>query len=165
MLFRSREALAVALYANGDFEQALVQFHRVYKIRCTPHFEEWISRCEETIESYLTNCIIQKHIIEEITKDNQPVDYIGDTDLVFGDVKVELEARCKEVEAKAVDEKVNAMVMGKLSDDMKFLDHLASHPALKENIFSKEQREKDNLTDEKILNTIQGKIWKHRNFM
>ena len=27
----AKEALATALYANGHFEQALIQFHRVYR--------------------------------------------------------------------------------------------------------------------------------------
>ena len=27
----AKEAMAVALYANGQFEQALLYFHRVYK--------------------------------------------------------------------------------------------------------------------------------------
>ena len=28
----AKEALAVALYASGDFERALIQFHRVYRL-------------------------------------------------------------------------------------------------------------------------------------
>ena len=27
----AKEALAIALYASGDFERALIQFHRVYR--------------------------------------------------------------------------------------------------------------------------------------
>ena len=29
----AKEALAVALYANGEFEKALIQFYRVYRLR------------------------------------------------------------------------------------------------------------------------------------
>ena len=31
----AKEALATALYANGHFEQALIQFHRVYRFTCS----------------------------------------------------------------------------------------------------------------------------------
>ena len=46
--------------------------------------------------------------------------------------------------------------MGKLNEDMKFLDQLASHPALKHNIFATEQKQRDIDIDQKILTTIQG---------
>ena len=34
----AREALATALYANGHFERALIQFHRVYRFRLSLEF-------------------------------------------------------------------------------------------------------------------------------
>ena len=45
--------LAQALYAAGQFECALVEFHRAHRLRQSNHFEEWINRCEETIKAFL----------------------------------------------------------------------------------------------------------------
>ena len=121
-------------------------------MRSTLHFEEWIQRCEETIGSYLENCYLDKKIIHEL---NQNKDEEEEETSVLG-ISKELEALNRKKEENVVNDKVNEMVMGKLSDDMKFLDSLASHPALKENIFSKDQRDKDLSVDDKILHTIQG---------
>ena len=34
----AKEALATALYANGQFERALIQFHRVYRFGLSSEF-------------------------------------------------------------------------------------------------------------------------------
>ena len=42
---------------------------------------------------------------------------------------------------------------------MKFLEGLTTHPALKHNVFGKEQRRRDIDLDAKILDTIQGSLF------
>ena len=39
----AKEALAIALYASGDFERALIQFHRVYRFLFGTFPYEWMS--------------------------------------------------------------------------------------------------------------------------
>ena len=42
---------------------------------------------------------------------------------------------------------------------MKFLEGLTTHPALKHNVFGREQRRRDIDLDNKILHTIQGSLF------
>ena len=49
----AKEALGTALYSSGYFERALVEFHRVSRIRASSLYEDWITRCEETIQAFL----------------------------------------------------------------------------------------------------------------
>ena len=51
----AKEALGKALYSDGKFELALVEFHRANRMRPNEVFDEWIGRCEETIRAFLTN--------------------------------------------------------------------------------------------------------------
>ena len=84
----AREALGMTLYADGLFEKALVEFHKVFRqvsnyfeyirdfvitsrIRQTKSFEEWITRCEETIKSFLSTTSIDSNTVRKMINDKQ----------------------------------------------------------------------------------------------
>ena len=48
----AKETLGRALYSAGQFENALVEFHKAYRARPFTVYEEWIGRCEETIKAF-----------------------------------------------------------------------------------------------------------------
>ena len=122
-----RLPLAIALYASGDFERALIQFHRVYRflfgtfpksmmnecllfrMRGSPRFLSWIDRCEETINHFLTHSKIDSDSIirlrgEETSNESDslnPVRYSRQKPL--------------KLRESFLEEKINVMVMGKLN--------------------------------------------------
>ena len=60
----AKEALGTALYSSGYFERALVEFHRVSRLRQSTLYEDWITRCEETIKAFLAAANVE---IETVT--------------------------------------------------------------------------------------------------
>ena len=125
------------------------------RIRCTPYFENWVTRCEETINSYLSLTKLDFFTIDQLLSGSNRIYNTQQTELgktpIANGIESELRQRAQKKKNIKNEEKMNMIVMGKLNEDLKFLDHLASHPALKENIFSQ-----DIHNYSKILNTIQG---------
>ena len=123
----AKEALATALYANGHFEQALIQFHRVYRsdntcsfilfddecillrMRGSPRFLSWIDRCEETINHFLTNSKIDPGSIIRLKGE--------DTSNESNSLNPFRHSRQKpsKLRESLLEEKINVMVMGKLN--------------------------------------------------
>ena len=56
------EALGTALYSSGHFERALVEFHKVNRRRQNI-YDDWITRCEETIKAFLAASNIEIEIV------------------------------------------------------------------------------------------------------
>ena len=65
-----------ALYSAGQFEKALAEFHKAYRMRPNNMFEEWIGRCEETIKAFLTATKIDCEIVEKLLADEESKNWI-----------------------------------------------------------------------------------------
>ena len=57
------EALGTALYSSGHFERALVEFHKVNRRRQNI-YDDWITRCEETIKAFLAAANVEIETVE-----------------------------------------------------------------------------------------------------
>ena len=58
----AKEALGTALYSSGYFETALVEFHKVNRLRQNI-YDDWITRCEETIKAFLAASNIEAEMV------------------------------------------------------------------------------------------------------
>jgi len=157
----AKEALAVALYANGQFEKALVYFHRLYRKRSTAYYSAWVKRCEETIRSYLTCSKLEQDIIEQLLDRNllnldlNDQNDVDDTSNKLADSNViqrVLQKNMLKSKKKLVTQRMNSQVMGKMDEDMMFLDMLSSHPALERSLSTRGKQHIDGV----IQNPIQG---------
>ena len=63
-LVGAKEALGTALYSSGYFERALIQFHKMNRLRQSNTYDDWIGRCEETIKAFLVASEIEVSIVE-----------------------------------------------------------------------------------------------------
>ena len=73
----AKETLGKALYSAGQFEMALVEFHKAHRMRPISLYEEWIGRCEETIKAFLTATKIDYDIVERLLEDEELKNLIG----------------------------------------------------------------------------------------
>ena len=122
----AKEALAIALYANGHFEQALIQFHRVYRftfsfsslmtiviilfrMRGSPRFLSWIDRCEETINHFLTHSKIDPGSIIRLKGEATSNESNSLNPSPYSRQKP------SKLRESLLEEKINVMVMGKLN--------------------------------------------------
>ena len=128
--FLAREALVKALYSAGCFEHALVQFYKAnrsvllfvinkcknfFRIRQSSTYEEWITRCEETIKSYLAATKIEGMVVQKLLETNESSKGV----------------LLHENTSTANQDRTNTKnSSGKFHEDMIFLEKLAYHPAL-----------------------------------
>ena len=59
----AKEALGTALYSSGYFESALVEFHKLRRLRQSNLYEDWITRCEETIKAFLAASSVEEKTV------------------------------------------------------------------------------------------------------
>ena len=152
----AKEALGKALYSNGQFEMALVEFHRANRIRPNEVFDEWIGRCEETIRVFLTNTKLDCNVVEKLLLEKDSSSRKNDTEEPTKKPKENVaEKKVRERREKNEDKKTG-LLMGKLHDDMVFLDKISKHPALQNNLLMfGEDKTKLRETD-KVLKVIRG---------
>ena len=148
----AKEALGKALYSDGKFELALVEFHRANRMRPNEVFDEWIGRCEETIRAFLTNTKLDCDVVEQLLLEKEKKDT----------VRVEPTKKLKENYAEkkirerreTTENKKTGLLMGRLHDDMIFLDKISKHPSLQKNLLMfGEDKQKLRETD-KVLKVI-----------
>ena len=72
----AKDTLGKALYSSGQFEKALVEFHKAYRMRPISLYEEWIGGCEETIKAFLTATHIDFDIVEKLLEDEESKNWI-----------------------------------------------------------------------------------------
>ena len=94
------------------------------RLRQSTVFDEWISRCEETIQSYLCAAKLDALVVTKLfNKDDQNIH--SNVILCRG------------------PNNLNSFIMGKLHKDMMFLEKLANHPELKKDLLDKKFKKKD----------------------
>ena len=168
----AKEALGRALYASGQFEAALMQFQRVARLR--PKEQEsldWISRCEETIKTFLAATKIEKEIVGLMLKDPILCNWRDVLEICSSSHTLQAEKphhenqflyeeskndMIKKEEKERSDRKQTGLLMGRLHQDMLFLDKISKHPALQKNIL-KVGEEQDKLKEmDSVLSEIKG---------
>ena len=131
-------------------------------------FEEWIARCEETIKSFLAVTKIDSSIVQKLL-DNEQTEHWRDILTISKGIEPEIcisekkkqgkensVTRCKREKKVKNEQKLNGLIMGKLHDDMVFLDKLANHPALQKNLLVIGVENKDKQDVENVLKDIRG---------
>ena len=160
--FLAREALGKALYSAGCFEHALVQFYKAnrsvllfvinkcknfFRIRQSSTYEEWITRCEETIKSYLAATKIEGMVVQKLLETNESSKGVllhENTSTANQDRTNTKNSSAKKPEIKLEKgNKTTGLIMGKLHEDMMFLEKLAYHPALTNDLLGKKFKKKD----------------------
>ena len=154
-----------------------IQIFYLIRLRPTNIFEEWINRCEETINSFLTATKIDSALVQKIV-DNEQTEHWRD--ILIIETNTENEAlntehkkppkenslTKKNRERKEKNErKMTGLVMGKLHEDMMFLDKLANHPALQKNLLTFEIDMKEKRDIENSLKGIRGTALDGLNFL
>ena len=164
----AREALGKALYAAGWFEKALVEFHRIFRqvvdniisilitrfrLRQTKYFDDWITRCEETILSFLSTANLDSSSVRKVIGTTQTMHWrevfkTENEDENCSSNKA-LENRAEECHEKLGKKKSKGSVLGKLNEDMLFLEKLANHPSIQHNFIKTkiDRKEKNNIED------------------
>ena len=158
----AREALAQALYSDGQFEKALIQFYRVMRSQqqrsamastqqiqrmcegrpavdvIVPHGRlrrasgsDWVIRCEDTINSYLAQAHIEPKLLEKLVESRREE---------MPEIKMESTTIPNNGKKQQVKTSKKKKILGKLSDDLVFLDKLIKHPALQSNILNESYR-------------------------
>ena len=54
------------MYSSGFFEKALIQFHKMNRLRGSNTYDDWIGRCEETIKAFLSASHIDVETVEGV---------------------------------------------------------------------------------------------------
>ena len=157
----------MAMYSAGRFENALVEFHKAKRMRPITLYEEWIGRCEETIKAFLTATKIDCEIVEKLLKDDKSKNWLEILTVSQDDYPEETHikkkktleyiAMKKEIETKKKNErKKTGLLMGKLHEDMMFLDKIAKHPALQKNFLVLGEDRKNQKDIDNVLKEIRG---------
>ena len=163
----AKETLGKALYSAGQFEKALVEFHKAYRMRPNTMYEEWIGRCEETIRHFLTAIKIDRDIVEQLLEDESSKNWRDvltvQPAIIKQDFKIDLKNSKDDLEKKKAKEtkeknerKKTGLLMGKLHDDMMFLDKISKHPALQKNLLVVEEDKKSQKDIDNVLKEIRG---------
>ena len=164
----AKEILGKALYSAGQFENALVEFHKADRIRPNTFYEEWILRCEETIKAFLTKTVIDCEILGKLLEDEETKCWLEIlTVTATADVEIDPslvnrkplknQKRNKEIKKKEKNErKKTGILMGKLHEDMMFLDKIANHPALQKSLLDVDEESKKKKDIDHVLREIRG---------
>ena len=161
----AKETLGKALYSAGQFENALAEFHKAYRIRSTPTYEEWIGRCEDTIKAFLTKTNIDFMIVEKLLDNEEtknwrkiltvtPAEEVSTTDIKLKKKPSKI-SKSQEIREKK-EQKRAGLLMGKLHDDMMFLDKIANHPDLQKSLLSFGEEKRNQKDVDKVLKDIRG---------
>ncbi|XP_023336252.1 tetratricopeptide repeat protein 25 [Eurytemora carolleeae] len=122
------EALGKSMYTAGRFENAIVQFQRIQRIRKSKMITDWIERCEETIKAFLSAVQFEPQIVEMLWQETNQgqVDNAEEESLPTekSDKKLKNNRKTKQ------ETRAEVILMGKLKADMDFLGSLSDHPGL-----------------------------------
>ena len=151
------------------FEKALVQFHRAHRARPAAIFAEWITRCEETIKGFLKSSKVDSNIVEQLLEDEEHKNWSGcfaekerstkqnESTKHSSDVDEDKTIEMNQAALKDTDnEKKTGRIMGKIHQDMVFLDKIAKHPALQKNLLLEGENRKSRKDIENVLQEIRG---------
>ena len=130
-------------------------------------FEEWISRCEETIKSFLVSTKIDATVVQRLLDDEQTQQWREIMKTRKNEAGLERTEKKKPVtenpagqknreRKQKIEKRMTGLIMGKLHEDMMFLDKIANHPALQNNLLAKESDKNDKIGADIALKGIQG---------
>ena len=80
---KARIAKAEALYSMGNFEKALVEFERAWRLRQDPEIKTGLVKCRDVILNtvgdgvFTNNELLVQRVLRQMKKQEQRKDYLG----------------------------------------------------------------------------------------
>ena len=148
----AKETLGKALYSAGQFENALVEFHKVYRERPSTLYEEWIARCEETIKAFLLGTKIDSMTVQKMLEDKEHCNLDKKSNESLHENKTEIKSSGTNDRR---EHKKTGLLMGRLHEDMMFLEKIVNHPSLQKNMLVLDEGKNKKDVDS-VLKNIRG---------
>ena len=139
-------AKAEALYSLGQFEKALVQFERVWRLRQDPEIKTGILKCREVILNTIgTN--VMEYDIEIVGKVVKQMEELELAKKVEKSRNSEWEDLTKVKTRKVTRRDPDLFVLGKMNEDVKFLEEFLRFPKAQQDTYGYQVLSQNNNDD------------------
>ena len=124
-----------------------------FRLRQTKYFDDWVTRCEETIISFLSTANLDSSSVRKVISSTQTMHwrevFKTENEDESCSLNKTLQNREEECREKLGKKKSKGSVLGKLNEDMLFLEKLANHPSIQNNFIKTkiDRKEKKNIED------------------